>query len=195
MSGEVETGTQLDMASVVGEIWYTLDGSDPRLPGGAVNPNAIRYGSSVSLLQNADAKARVFQDDQWSALRQATFTVVSPPRVANIRADLAGDVDGNGQVDVVDLAIIQANVGNESETTRAQGDLDGDGKVTRRDFVFFLQNLEGGRLEIMTMWPGRSNRPVAEPAPLRLSVPGEPLPIGHDASAEEIDGALALLDL
>ena len=38
--GQVNAGDLLTMTASTGTIYYTLDGSDPRLPGGAVNPNA-----------------------------------------------------------------------------------------------------------------------------------------------------------
>jgi len=39
--GEIDPGFHLEMFSPLGTIYYTTDGSDPRLPGGAVNPNAL----------------------------------------------------------------------------------------------------------------------------------------------------------
>jgi hypothetical protein len=46
---------------------------------------------------------------------------------------LAGDVDGNLRVDLVDAAIVQASLGIASGATRGQGDLNGDGAVNRAD--------------------------------------------------------------
>lgn len=40
--GEVPEGFQLDLLSTGNPIYYTTDGSDPRLPGGGINPAAIR---------------------------------------------------------------------------------------------------------------------------------------------------------
>ena len=39
-------GSRLVLSEGSGESWYTLDGSDPRLEGGAINPLAVRYDSS-----------------------------------------------------------------------------------------------------------------------------------------------------
>jgi hypothetical protein len=59
-----------------GVILYTLDGSDPRLVGGAENPKALRYqGEPITLIRNATVKARVLDNGQWSALDEATFVV------------------------------------------------------------------------------------------------------------------------
>ena len=46
--GHVLSTTELTMSNNSGTIYYTTDGSDPRLPGGALNPNAKQYDGSVS---------------------------------------------------------------------------------------------------------------------------------------------------
>lgn len=58
-----------------GEAYYTGDGSDPRLPGGAVNPAAVRYGGAVPVLQSARIQARFLKGSQWSALNEAAYGV------------------------------------------------------------------------------------------------------------------------
>jgi hypothetical protein len=52
---------------------------------------------------------------------------------------LPGDVNGDRRADAVDLAIIQANLGLATSATRGQGDLDGDGAVSRRDVARLAQ--------------------------------------------------------
>ena len=46
--GHVLSATELTMSNNSGTIYYTTDGSDPRLPGGSLNPNAKQYDGSVS---------------------------------------------------------------------------------------------------------------------------------------------------
>ena len=46
--GDIDDGFALLLSTDVGTIYYTLDGSDPRLPGGAVAPGAQVHGSSAS---------------------------------------------------------------------------------------------------------------------------------------------------
>ena len=49
--GEVPSGTQVTLNSAVAgdsTIYYTLDGSDPRLPGGEISPNAIAFDGVVN---------------------------------------------------------------------------------------------------------------------------------------------------
>ena len=44
--GDVAAGYALNFLNETGSIYYTVDGSDPRLPGGSPNPNAIVQGGS-----------------------------------------------------------------------------------------------------------------------------------------------------
>ncbi len=54
--------------------YYTLDGSDPRLPGGEIAPTAQIYTKPLTLTGPAEIKARAFQAGTWSALQQATLS-------------------------------------------------------------------------------------------------------------------------
>ena len=55
--GSVSNGFELTMSTPVGTIYYTLDGSDPRLPGGGISPNALIYtnDSTTTSLVDADS--------------------------------------------------------------------------------------------------------------------------------------------
>jgi len=73
--GVVERGFTLTITSEKGITYYTLDGGDPRLPGGAISPTALEMGSpsSVTLLdEGAQVHAFVPQDDSlgltWTAV-------------------------------------------------------------------------------------------------------------------------------
>ena len=65
----------LSHANGSGDIYYTLDGSDPRLPGGAINPDAVLYGGPVPILQSRRIQARVLSGGNWSALNEAVYGV------------------------------------------------------------------------------------------------------------------------
>lgn len=52
------------------DIYYTLDGSDPRLVGDGINPNAVKWvnGGDFVVNYSGNIKARVLQSGNWSAL-------------------------------------------------------------------------------------------------------------------------------
>ncbi|MGJ8697638.1 MAG: lamin tail domain-containing protein [Verrucomicrobiaceae bacterium] len=51
--GSVTSGYQLNMStSSSGIIYYTTDGTDPRLPGGSISPNAIPFTPSGTIVQS-----------------------------------------------------------------------------------------------------------------------------------------------
>ena len=71
----------LTITASASPIYYTLDGSDPRLPGGALNPNAILYTGPITLTQGVEVKARVYSGGTWSALVDAGFYVNLAPSI------------------------------------------------------------------------------------------------------------------
>ncbi|MCX7872576.1 MAG: CotH kinase family protein, partial [Verrucomicrobiae bacterium] len=71
----------LSMRTTIGTIYYTLDGSDPRLSGGVISPNAIPYSGEFVPPPNSKIMARVFHTNQWSAPRTAVFGY-TPPKIA-----------------------------------------------------------------------------------------------------------------
>jgi len=73
--GAVSNGFALTMTAPFGDIYYTLDGEDPRLPGGAINTaHATKYAGPVTLTKSARIRARVFFA-MWSAIHDAIFAV------------------------------------------------------------------------------------------------------------------------
>jgi hypothetical protein len=67
-------------AAGVGDIYYTLDGSDPRAEGGAVAPAAILGGDAVNVTINKvlRIRARVRTGADWSALMDYYFYPPQP---------------------------------------------------------------------------------------------------------------------
>jgi len=63
----------------VGTIYYTLDGTDPRLPGGGISPNATLYTGAVTLNDSRMVRARVKNGNTWSAVHDAVFLTPTPP--------------------------------------------------------------------------------------------------------------------
>jgi hypothetical protein len=116
------------------DYWLTTDGSDPRLPGGSVNPMAILYAAPISLGQGAIVKARALRDDEWSAVSQAEFiaaTVHQP-----------GDANRDGRFNQVDIVLVlQAAKYMTARTANwGEGDWNGDGLFDPLDIVLALQN-------------------------------------------------------
>ncbi len=71
--GAVISQYNLTLSAPVGTIYYTLDGSDPRLRGGAVSPAARTYAGAIVLTESVVARARALAGTNWSALNEATF--------------------------------------------------------------------------------------------------------------------------
>jgi hypothetical protein len=78
--GVIAHNGEFKITRTSGTIYYTLDGSDPRLIGGDVSPTAIRGGSSASLTLSATTlvRTRVLRSGTWSALQEAVFVVDEP---------------------------------------------------------------------------------------------------------------------
>jgi hypothetical protein len=88
--GHVAPGFLLALTALTNAtVYYTLDGSDPRLSQGAISPNAIVYSGPIQLKTNIRVVARARDDNKrqtggppsstpWSGLVAAKF-VVAPP--------------------------------------------------------------------------------------------------------------------
>jgi hypothetical protein len=71
--GKVTNDFRLVITSSSGFVYYTLDGSDPRLTGGKINPSASPYINPVKTGAITEIKARTRLGETWSALTAATF--------------------------------------------------------------------------------------------------------------------------
>ena len=79
--GPITAGFALSMTAPKGVIYCTLDGTDPRLPGGGISPRASIYSSSITLSANARVFARARNGAAWSPPAVSTFVVSTPPLV------------------------------------------------------------------------------------------------------------------
>ncbi len=72
--GVVPSGSPLTVTASA-TVYYTLDGSDPRLVGGAVNPEAISVGAggAISLPSSGLVRARARSGSTWSAIEEGFF--------------------------------------------------------------------------------------------------------------------------
>jgi len=80
--GSIDPGFSLSMSTSASTIYYTLDGSDPRMPGGAISPKAILYTGSVPLGGSTLVRARAMAGGEWSALNEAVFESTAAPPLA-----------------------------------------------------------------------------------------------------------------
>ncbi len=87
--GEVNSGFSLTMAKPAGKtgtIYYTTNGTDPRVPyTGAIA--GTQYTGAITLTQTVTIKARYKSGTIWSALNEATFIVGSPVVINEFMAD------------------------------------------------------------------------------------------------------------
>ena len=80
--GDIASGFNLRMTSAAGVIHYTLDGTDPRVPGGAVSAGAALYSAPVPLAAGTLVQARTLSGVTWSALSSAFFSSDTVPASA-----------------------------------------------------------------------------------------------------------------
>ncbi|MBN1675655.1 MAG: chitobiase/beta-hexosaminidase C-terminal domain-containing protein, partial [Kiritimatiellae bacterium] len=82
--GTVAAGCKLTLSSPTTTIYYTTDGSDPRLSGGGIASSATAYSGPITLAAATRVKSRIYKSTStWSALADASFTVTgSLPPVA-----------------------------------------------------------------------------------------------------------------
>lgn len=116
--GAVASTFDITMSSATGTIYYTLDGSDPRLIGGAISPTALNYSSPgnspIRLNQDTTILARVWSGSSWSPVVEASFRVLATPaNASNLRIT---EVHYNPtEPTPAELALVPAAVGTDFE--------------------------------------------------------------------------------
>ncbi|NQT82999.1 lamin tail domain-containing protein, partial [bacterium] len=87
--GQIGSGFTLTMTRPAGTIYYTLDGSDPRSPGGEVSTRALAYDGPITLVDTTNVTARALNlshvsligpdnpplTSYWSGLTKARFSI------------------------------------------------------------------------------------------------------------------------
>src|SRR2546428_8857384 len=84
--GNVSLGTAVTLLVPQGQIYYTLDGTDPRLPGGGIASAAQLYTAPVVVNSTARLVARTYLNPTqlwtpWSATTEITYVVQTPKLV------------------------------------------------------------------------------------------------------------------
>jgi hypothetical protein len=79
--GTVDLGAKLELRARTGKVYYTLDGSDPRAPGGAVSNAANPYKSSIVLDDTTTVFCRATDGTRWSYPAVSKFVIGKPASV------------------------------------------------------------------------------------------------------------------
>ncbi len=79
LGGEVPDGYPLELShtNATGTLYFTTDGSDPRMIGGAVNPSAQVYFAPIAVTTPINVRARVLVGTNWSAIVEG---ILQPPQ-------------------------------------------------------------------------------------------------------------------
>ncbi len=116
MGGTVPEGFGLRITSPSGTVRFTLDGTDPRLPGGDVSPSSeVSTGAPIPIERNTRVMARVVEGARWSQLVEAVFVVPGSfaLRITEIMYHPAPPQEDSG-FDADDLEFLELkNVGSE----------------------------------------------------------------------------------
>ena len=75
-SATVANGATVNFPVASATVYFTKDGSDPRLPGGGINPSAT-VASTTTINGNTLLRARALSGGIWSALNESYFTVTA----------------------------------------------------------------------------------------------------------------------
>jgi len=96
-----------------GEIYYTINGEDPRKVGGDVSVEAekISSGSSLEISKSLNFKARVLKDSKWSAMVEITFVLeqldFSDLKITEIHYHPLDSINGNDTIPGTDYEFIE----------------------------------------------------------------------------------------
>jgi hypothetical protein len=81
-AGTVNRGAKLELRARQGKVYYTLDGSDPRAPGGAISNAAKPYKSNIVLDDTTTVFCRATDGTRWSYPVVSKFVVAKPGPLA-----------------------------------------------------------------------------------------------------------------
>jgi len=76
LGGHAPESALLSLSNIGSYVFYSLNGADPRLPGGAINQDEVlRYTSPIVLDHSVHVRSRTYRNSTWSALQEAVFAV------------------------------------------------------------------------------------------------------------------------
>ncbi|MCH6257721.1 lamin tail domain-containing protein [Puniceicoccaceae bacterium K14] len=112
-SATVEAGSTISISSPDGgSIYYTTDGSDPRLSGsGNPSPNAQIYGDELIINNTQTLRARVLSGGEWSPIIEATYQLALDSIYESlVVSEIMYNLDGPDDAEFIELY----NVGTET---------------------------------------------------------------------------------
>jgi hypothetical protein len=84
-SGAFTNNLSVFISAPIGAIYYTTNGTDPRLPGGAIASGAIRFTGAFTPIGSSRLMARTLYTNTWSALVEANFIDATPPKLTLVQ--------------------------------------------------------------------------------------------------------------
>jgi len=71
--GEITDPVLVTISAPAGTIYYTIDGTDPRVTGGALNSTVLTYSKALTIIGKGTLKARAKNGTVWSAVNEVSF--------------------------------------------------------------------------------------------------------------------------
>ncbi len=102
LGSTVSVGTVVNFPVSGATVYFTTDGSDPRLPGGNVNP-AATAASTTTISQNTWLRARSRTGTTWSALNEAFYTVTALAPGDVLFSEIHYNAQGDDDAEFIEL--------------------------------------------------------------------------------------------
>ena len=111
------------------EVYYTTDGTDPRLPGGEIAATATRFETGFQLAADTEVWVRAKVGDAWGVLRKSKW---------EIQKDI-GDLNGDQILSAEDIDTLAAAIRDNSIDARF--DLNQDGTLDESDLHYIVESI------------------------------------------------------
>lgn len=95
--GLVSPGFQFSLTVPVGTVYYTLDGTDPRLEGGQISTTALAANGPIMITSETMVRARTLQGGEWSAMDEALYSTGNVGEDLVVTEIMYHPVDGDAE--------------------------------------------------------------------------------------------------
>ncbi len=178
-AGAVAPGTQVTLTQAVpaGVIYFSRDGTDPRLFGGGLNPAAEVWSGPLTLLNGTRLRARVKNGAIWSPLVEADYYLAQDLTKLAI-SEVMFNAPGSGGIEGSEFEFIElTNTGTRTL------DLGGLG---------FTAGIGGTFASGTTLAPGGYVVVARTPAAFALRYPGVPVALAHTGKLDNTGERITL---